>query len=130
MKADHILQAIISISGGVLSYAMGGYDLLLKTMLALTIIDFMTGTGQAIYHGKFKAMVCAKGTIRKVYMYLTVALAVIIQHFLGDNIPIRETVIVFYIIYEGMSAIENIGKVIPYPAKLREIFESLNDKYE
>lgn len=130
MKADHILQAIISISGGVLSYAMGGFDLLIKTMLALTIIDFVTGTGQAIYHGKFKARECAKGTIRKVYMYLTVALAVIIQHFLGDNIPIRETVIVFYIIYEGMSAIENIGKVIAYPAKLREIFESLNDKYE
>ena len=68
MKADHILQAIISISGGVLSYAMGGFDLLLKTMLALTIIDFMTGTGQAIYHGKFKAMESAKGTIRKVYV--------------------------------------------------------------
>ena len=123
----NFLHAFISVCGGFCSYWLGGYDLLLKTVLCLTVLDFITGTGQAIYNKTFTACACAKGTIKKVFIYLTVALSVIVGHFIGDNIPIREIVITFYIVSEGMSTLENIGKVIDYPAKLKEIFQSLNE---
>lgn len=123
----NFLHAFISVCGGFCSYWLGGYDLLLKTVLCLTVLDFITGTGQAIYNKKFSARECAKGTMKKVFIYLTVALSVIVGHFIGDNIPIREIVITFYIVSEGMSTLENIGKVIDYPTKLKEIFQSLNE---
>ena len=130
MKTESIynfLHAFISACGGFFFYWLGGYDLLLKTVLCLTVLDFITGTGQAIYNKTFTAHACAKGTMKKVFIYLTVALSVIVGHFIGDNIPIREIVITFYIVSEGMSTLENIGKVIEYPAKLKEIFQSLNE---
>ena len=123
----NFLHAFISVCGGFCSYWLGGYDLLLKTVICLTVLDFITGTGQAIYNKTFTTGACAKGTMKKVFIYLTVALSVIVGHFIGDNIPIREIVITFYIVSEGMSTLENIGKVIDYPAKLKEIFQSLNE---
>lgn len=123
----NFLHAFISVCGGFCSYWLGGYDLLLKTVICLTVLDFITGTGQSLYNKTFTARACAKGTMKKVFIYLTVALSVIVGHFIGDNIPIREIVITFYIVSEGMSTLENIGKVIDYPAKLKEIFQSLNE---
>ena len=122
------LKIFLSIAAGFFSYFLGGYDLTLKTMLCLTVIDYITGIGSAIYKKKFKASICIKGIFKKVYMYITVMIAVIIQRFTGDIIPLREIVIIFYIVNEGMSALENIGKVIKYPERLREVFSQLNDK--
>ena len=128
MKTGTIYQLLISFFGGCVSYWFGGYDLLLKTLLCLTFLDFATGVGQGIYNGCFSPRKCSKGIIRKVFIYLTVALAVVIQYFVGENFPIRDGVIIFYIIYEGTSNLENIGKVIEYPAKLKDVFSSLNEK--
>lgn len=128
MKTGTFYQICISCIGGFFSYWLGGYDLFLKTLLCLTVIDFITGVGQAVYNGCFSSRKCSKGIIRKIFIYFTVALAVIVQYFVGENIPIRDTVIIFYIVYEGMSSLENIGKVIEYPAKLKDVFTSLNER--
>lgn len=128
MKTGTIYHIFFSIFGGFISYWLGGYDLILKTLFGLTILDFLTGCGQAIYNGCFSPKKCAKGVIKKIFIYLTVALSVIIQYFVGEQIPIRDTVIISYIIYEGMSNLESIGKVIEYPAKLKDVFTSLNDR--
>ena len=49
----NFLHALISVCGGFCSYWLGGYDLLLKTVICLTVLDFITGTGQAIYNKTF-----------------------------------------------------------------------------
>lgn len=123
-----LIKAFISLAGGFISYIFGGYDLLLRTMLSLTVIDYITGIGSALYKGKFKASICARGIVKKVFLYITVALAVIIQNFMGEAIPIREVVIVFYIVSEGFSCLENIGKVVKYPPALKKIFAQLQEK--
>lgn len=123
-----VVKCSLSVVGGFLSYIVGGFDLLIQTMLILTVLDFVTGVGSSIYVGEFDASKCGKGIVKKIFMYLTVALAVVIQNFIGDAIPIRETVIVFYIVTEGMSNLENIGKVVEYPDALKEIFAKLNGK--
>ena len=127
MKTGTFIHIVISCLGGFFSYVFGGYDLLLKTLLSLSIMDFITGTGQSLFNHSFRARICAKGIGKKLFIYFTVALAVIIGYFIGNVIPLRETVITFYIVSEGMSSLENIGKVIPYPDKLKKIFLSLNE---
>lgn len=126
MKIDTIAAAIFSSVSGFIAYAFGGWDLLLQTLAALVIMDFITGTGAAIYNHTLSSRISADGVIRKIFIGLTVIIAVIIQHFVGDVIPIREITISFYIFSEGMSNIENIGKVIPYPEKLKQVFRQLN----
>ena len=127
MKTSTIIHLIVSYLSGFVSYWLGGYDLLLKTMLTLTVFDFLTGTLTAVYLKNFRASLCSKGIIKKVYMYVTVALAVVVQRYVGDSIPVRETVIVFYIVSEFTSNLENIGKVIEYPPKLKNILGKLNE---
>ena len=122
-----VFKICLSMVLGTLTYWLGGYDMTLKTLLALTIIDYITGITTAFYKHRFKASICLKGIIKKIYMYITVALAVIVQKFTGDIIPLRETVLIFYIVTEGLSCVENIGKVIPYPEKLKEVFAQLGD---
>ena len=121
------IKIIFSVIGGYLSYILGGYDLALSTMLSLTVIDFITGVVVALVKGKFMASKCAEGIIKKVFIYITVALAVVVQRFIGDTIPLRETVIIFYIVSEGMSCLENIGKVAPYPEALKNALAHLNE---
>lgn len=127
MTFNSVCKSIISVVGGFISYYLGGFDLLLRTMLSLTILDFVTANITAMFNGTYSSHASFKGTIKKLYMYLTIVLAVILQNFIGDSIPIRETVIVFYIVSEGISILENIGVVIDYPPKLKQIFEKLRD---
>lgn len=127
MTLSGICKSIVSVIGGFISYYLGGFDLLLRTMLSLTILDFVTANITAMFNGTYSSLASFKGTIKKLYMYLTIVLAVILQNFIGDSVPIRETVIVFYIVSEGISILENIGVVVEYPPKLKQIFEKLRD---
>lgn len=130
MKTYGLIEIIVSFWCGFLAYYLGGYDVALKTMFALTVLDFITGVLVAVYKKRFRCSKCANGILKKIFIYFTVAISVIIQRFTGGAIPIRETVIVFYIVSEGMSALENIGKVSNYPQRLKQIFESLQKEYE
>lgn len=127
MSVSTFLHLAVSVIGGGLAYLLGGFDLGLRTLFFLTCCDMVTGVGQALYNGNFSARECAKGIAKKVFMYITVALAVCIDRFLS-GVPIREMTITFYIVSEGMSNLENIGKVIEYPAKLKAIFEQLKEE--
>jgi len=61
---------------------------------------------------------------------LIVALACLVQDIIGDSIPVREIVIMFYIANEGISIIENGAEVIPVPEKLKNVLLQLRDKAE
>lgn len=121
------IKYFVSGIGGLLAYYLGGFDLLLKTVLMLTILDFCTGVLGGIYQKNLSSEYGYKGIIKKVYMYFTICLATVIQHLIGNTIPIREMVILFYIVNESLSILENVGKVITYPEKLKQIILQLKE---
>ena len=55
------------------------------------------------------------------------AVANLISKYTGID-EIRTFTIGFYIANEGISVLENMGKIIPMPKKLIEILEQLQDK--
>lgn len=119
-------SVIISFFVGVIVAALGGYDVLLKTLLCLTVLDFLTGVLCSLYSGKgLSSEYGFKGIIKKIFIYLTVAIAVIIEKAIGGTIPLREIVLTFYIVNEGISNLENIGKVIEYPEQLKQALSVL-----
>lgn len=119
------LKAMLFMCGGFIVSQLGGLDTLLKALLFLSVLDYVTGILSALYNKKLNSETGYKGIIKKVFIYCIVALSYCVQGVTGDSVPIRDIVVMFYIVNESLSILENGGKVISYPDKLREILEQL-----
>lgn len=106
--------------GGFLVYVFGGFDNLLKTLLILIIIDYITGVLKALYNKELSSAVGSRGIIKKVIILLVVAATVVVQKSFADTLPVREVVIVFYISNECLSVFENASQIIPFPEPIKE----------
>lgn len=116
--------------GGFLCNVLGGNDVILRGLIALVILDYITGVLKAIVTKTLSSAVGFKGLIRKVIIFIVVATAVIVQSVIGDSIPLREIVIIFFVCNEGISLLENASEFIPIPDKLKETLIQLRDKKE
>ena len=127
---NNILKFLKLFGGGVaavFTYFFGGADVLIQILLALVLIDYISGILGAIYNGTLSSEVGYKGIIKKVCIFVIVAVANLISKYTGID-EIRAFTIGFYIANEGISVLENMGKIIPMPKKLIEILEQLQDK--
>lgn len=122
------ISIVGGIVGGFLCQALGGYDVILKALLALVILDYVTGVLKAIVNKKLSSSVGFKGLIRKIVIFIVVATAVIIQSVIGDSVPLREITIIFFLCNEGISLLENASEFVPIPEKLKEILIQLREK--
>ena len=104
--------------GGLLAYFLGGWDVLLKTIVFLAVADYVTGLIKAVYLKQLSSEVGYKGLLKK------------IQKFLNHAVALREIVITFYVCNEGISLLENAAEFIPIPEKLKEVLIQLRDKEE
>lgn len=129
-KLFNTVSIVGGIVGGFLCQILGGWDVILKALVALVILDYMTGVLKAIYAKKLSSAVGFKGLIRKITIFIVVATAVIIQSVVGDAIPLREIVIIFFVCNEGISLLENASEFIPIPSKLKDTLIQLRDKNE
>ena len=69
-----------------------------------------------------------KGLLKKIVMFIVIAVAYSIQKLLNDAIALREIVIMFYICNEALSLLENAAMFIPIPDKLKDVLLQLRDK--
>ena len=116
------------IVGGFLSYHMGGWDVMLKTIVTLAILDCATGWIKGICNKRMSSEIGFRGILKKALMFIVIALSFKIQELIGGTIPLREVVIMFYICNEALSLLENAAEFIPIPEKLKEILLQLRDK--
>ena len=116
------------IVGGFLSYHMGGWDVMLKTIVTLAILDYATGWIKAIYYKRLSSEIGFRGILKKILMFIVIVLSFKIQELIGGTIPLREVVIMFYICNESLSLLENVAECIPIPEKLKEVLLQLRDK--
>ncbi|EGO5241733.1 phage holin family protein [Enterococcus faecalis] len=122
------ITMLLSIFGGIVVRLLGGLDQLLDVFLFLMIVDFITGWIKAIATKKLSSRIGMLGIAKKVTMLFVVAVAVRVEKVVGNNLPIREMVLIFYIANEGLSFFENIATFIPMPKKLKELFIQLKNK--
>lgn len=107
-------------------YFLGGLDSAIITLLIVMAIDYLTGVCKALYNKKINSKVGLKGIIKKVGYLLIVALAVKLDQIAGQTGAIRTLVIYFFVANEGISILENWGKMgLPLPKKLMETLEQL-----
>ena len=115
------------ICGGIASY-LGGWDVLLKTIVMLAILDYATGILKAVYQKQLSSEIGFKGIIKKVMMFLVICASYSLQSVISKQVPLREITIMFFIINEGISLLENASELIPVPDKIKEVLLQLRDK--
>lgn len=124
-KVFNFLSMLIGSVGGVLIYIFGGIDVIMKTLLILIVLDYITGVLKAVYEKKLNSQIGFRGIIKKTILMMVVAAAVAIQNVI--DMPVREIIITFFICNEAISLLENAGAVIPIPGRIKNMLEKLRD---
>ncbi len=124
----HTFQIIFTAIGGYLGWLMGGFDGFMYALLAFVVIDYITGLMVAVLEKKLSSEVGFRGIFKKILIFIMVGIGNIIDTYLiKDGSAIRTAVIFFYLSNEGISILENTGKIgLPIPEKLKKALEQLN----
>ena len=127
---DNILKNILAGICTVLSFLFGDMEGLMVALVALIILDYISGVIAAAVEKRLSSEVGAKGIAKKIFMLLIVALANIVDiNVIGDGHVLKTVTVVFYICNECISLIENAGRIgVPVPKKLLDVLEQLRDR--
>jgi len=133
-KQNEILNTIKILAGTTgmfVSELMGGWDMFLKALLLMIIIDYATGVLKAIYLKELSSEIGYKGIIKKVVMLLVVVIACQIDALVGTDNALRTGTIFFWIANEGISILENAAKMgVPVPKQVKDALLKLKNEQE
>lgn len=124
----NFVSIAIGVVGGFMCNWLGGCDVILNALVALVILDYITGVLKAISTKTLSSAVGFKGLIRKAVIFIVIASSVVVQQVIGDALPIREMTILFFLSNEGISLLENASAFVPIPDKLKETLIQIRDK--
>ncbi|MPM89364.1 hypothetical protein SDC9_136473 [bioreactor metagenome] len=102
--------------------------MLLKTLIVLVVSDYLTGVIKGIVTKELSSKTGFIGLLKKILIFIVVAVAVSLEMLLTDSIPLREIVIMFYISNEGISFLENVSTFIPFPEQMKQVFIQIREK--
>ncbi|MCL2636977.1 MAG: phage holin family protein [Oscillospiraceae bacterium] len=127
MNLGKFIDGIIVIIGACIGYMFGELDELLTVLIAVTVLDYITGVLVAIVKKQFSSEIGFRGICKKIMMFMVVALAHIIdEHIIQSGSGLRTAAIFLFIANEGVSLLENAGAMgVPIPEKLLKILQQL-----
>ena len=128
MNEIRLTSAVV---GTALSEWLGGFDGLLEVLVVFMVIDYVTGVFCAIAEKKLSSTVGFIGILQKCFIILLVGMAnAVDSNILGGNDHLlRTAVIFFYLSNEGISILENAGRLgLPIPDKLKDFLSQIKDK--
>lgn len=124
---DNVLTGIKLFGAGIialLTYIFGGVDTVLVILLAFITLDYITGIMAGVIEKQLSSAVGYIGLLKKVCVLIVVAVSHLIGTYLGMDV--RTLVIGYYIANEGISILENSGRIgVPLPKKLIDILKQL-----
>jgi len=128
---ENLVKTVVAVGGATASYLFGGWSSLLTILLTFVVLDYITGVAAAAKEGKLNSEVGAWGIVRKVGIFVIVAVAHLVDRALGDAHLFRDAAIFFYLANELLSMIENTGRLgAPIPPALQRAVEVLRGKAE
>ncbi|HFD1661214.1 TPA: holin family protein [Enterococcus faecium] len=129
-KYLNTLSVMTGVIGGTIVGLLGGMDNILHVLIFLVGVDFLTGLAKAWKLKEISSEIGFEGVLKKVLIFVVIAVAVEAQKIVGNSIPLREIVIMFYVANEGISFLENISVFLPLPDKLKEVFQQIRNDTE
>lgn len=123
------LSALLALVGSFFSTYLGGWDAALKLLVALMIIDYITGLLSAWQGKTVSSDTMFWGGLKKGAVLLVIIIAVLLDQIIGDAPLFRTLAIFYYISREGLSVTENLGKMgVPLPPALVNALAQLKDR--
>lgn len=94
------------------------------------VLDYVTGLVSAYIRKEISSSTGFRGIAKKVFILVLVAVGhVLDSRVIEDGTVCRSAVIGFYIANEGISILENSGKIgLPLPEKLLNVLKQLKNK--
>lgn len=122
-----IISTVFGIINSIIFFLFGDLDFLIKSLLAVMILDYLTGICKAYIQKSINSKIGIKGILKKFLYLVIVSLSVILGQILGTNLILRNLVIYSIIFNEMISIIENCGQIgIKLPKKLLDSIKDLN----
>lgn len=123
----NMYDTIIGVCGGIVTYLLGGWDIALITLAVFMVLDYITGMGASYITKKWNSETGMIGLVKKGVIILLIVLGVFLDRIVtGDTWMFRNIIVMFYISNEGLSVIENCGRIgLPIPKRLLNALEQL-----
>jgi len=123
-------SSIIASMGTILCSCLGGWDAAMKVLIALMVLDYVTGFLGAIKNKRVNSEIMFWGGIRKGIILCVIVVAVLLDEMVGYSDPILRTLaIYFYVAREGISVTENLGILgVPLPPSISRMLSQLQKK--
>ena len=127
-----VIQAVITAIGGWLGWYLGGCDGLLYVLVALTVLDYISGTMCAIADKRLSSAVGFRGICRKVLTFMLVGVGHMLDvHIIGSGSVLRTATIFYFASNQGLSLLENAAYLgLPIPSALKDALEQLHHRAE
>lgn len=130
--AEQYLMSIGAVIGLVFSVSIGGMDSMIYALIALCIVDYITGMFTAFKTGQWDSSTGFRGILKKFVIFAVVALCNCIDTAMSMHI-LRQMAICAYALNEAGSIIENVdragyGQYIP--DVIRNALARLTEKAE
>lgn len=123
------LDILIGFIGGISSYLLGKWDILMNTIIIFMILDYVSGMSASWLTKSWSSEIGYKGLLKKGMIIVMIIISVRLDSILGDETIFRNVVTFFYISNEGISIIENCVKLgLPIPSKIRNALEQIKEE--
>lgn len=128
---ESILKWAAAFLAAAISFLYGEWTMLLTILITLVIFDFCTGLVAAGLGNKISSRIGLAGIARKIYIFVMVAVAhlidtVLIEVGVESGALISTAAVVFYIVNELISITENAGRIgLPIPKQIKQAIEIL-----
>lgn len=124
------INAIVVALGSFVGWFIGKGDGFIYAMLTFVALDYLTGLMSAWVEKKLSSEVGAKGICKKVFIFILIGVGHVMDTYvIGDGEVLRTAVIFFYLANEGISILENAGRIgLPIPEKLKLVLAQLKEK--
>lgn len=120
------INKIFSVLVSLFLFLFGNFDILLKTILLLMFLDYITGVCKAFVKNKVNSSIGAKGIVRKVGYLSVIAISVLLDRILNIDGGLRTLVITTFIFNEIISILENSSEMgVKIPKILYQSLEKL-----
>lgn len=128
MNNEIVTGGLLAAIGGALAYLFGPWDAPIIVLLCVVAMDYLTGVAYAAVSKELCSTVGFKGLVKKVFIFVLVALAAMLDKLApATNGAVRSAVCMFYIANEGISILENAGRLgLPLPETLKNALAKLH----
>lgn len=128
-RLTDVVNGSVAITGTVVTFLFGGWDIALNSLIILMAVDYATGLMKGYIKKDLSSATSAKGLFKKIIIMLILIMAVALDRMIGTGEHMFRTLVCFfYISNECLSIIENATELgVPVPQQIQDALEQLKN---